>query len=79
MHTCNPSMQKADVESGRILVQSESGLQSKTWRERETEKRKDMKEEGERRGSLLIGSLLSTLPAFYFFPSNRILCFVRDL
>lgn len=30
-------------------------------------------------GGLLIGCLLSTIPALYFLPSSRILCFVRDL
>lgn len=79
MHTCNPNMQKADVVSGRVLVQGQSELQSRTWRERETGRREDMKEERGEKESLLIGCLLSTLPAFYYFPSNRILCFVRDL
>lgn len=40
------------------------------------EEREDMKAGG---GGLLIGCLLSTIPALYFLPSSRILCFVRDL
>lgn len=47
--------------------------------ERETGKREDRKEERGEKESLLIGCLLSTLLVFHFFPSNRILCFVRDL